>query len=175
MAERLSGDRSLAQRAMQSRLLAPVYERAWRLDASLIEAFLALTRLYRRTERWDALAELVLRRAEHTRDHALAGALLRQASEVFEERLGNPQAAITTLESLPPSLASQAGCRFVPIAVEVEPLRLLSWRYVGQSAVEAARAGASILPNAGPRDRRSASTTAGICRVGAAGAKAFMP
>ena len=30
MAERLSGDRSLAQRAMQSRLLAPVYERAWR-------------------------------------------------------------------------------------------------------------------------------------------------
>lgn len=77
-----------------------LYDRAYRMMPGLPEAFRALERIYRRSTRWEALAELYEREAEATKDSALAVGLLRSAARLYEESLDKRDRAITTLEKL---------------------------------------------------------------------------
>lgn len=77
-----------------------LYDRAWRVQPALLEAFRALERIYRQEQRWASLAEVCEHRAGLTSDAVLAVAMLRKAARVCEERLDDPQRAISLLERL---------------------------------------------------------------------------
>jgi len=77
-----------------------LYDRAYRMLPGLPEAFRALERIYRHSQRWESLAELNERQAETTKDSGLAVSLLRSAARLYEESLANRERAITTLEHL---------------------------------------------------------------------------
>jgi len=77
-----------------------LYDRAYGMVAGLPEAFRALERIYRGSERWEPLAELYEREADATKDSALAVSLLRAAGRLHEQSLGNRERAIKTLERL---------------------------------------------------------------------------
>lgn len=85
-----------------------LYDRAYRMVPGLPEAYRALGGIYRRSEQWDALAELQEREAGATKDRALGVSLLRAAAWLYEEELKNRERAIATLEKL---LALEPGDR----------------------------------------------------------------
>jgi len=77
-----------------------LYDRAYRMVPGLPEAFRALERVYRHSQRWESLAELYEREAETTTDSSLSVSLLRSSARLYEESLGNRERAIATLERL---------------------------------------------------------------------------
>ncbi|MCC6750774.1 MAG: tetratricopeptide repeat protein [Deltaproteobacteria bacterium] len=77
-----------------------LYDRAWRLLPGTPDAFRALDRIYRQSERWQPLAELYEAKAELTQDPPLMVSLLRGAAAIYEEKLRLRDRAIVTLERL---------------------------------------------------------------------------
>jgi tetratricopeptide (TPR) repeat protein len=77
-----------------------LYGRAWQVKHGQLEAFRALDRIYRTTNKWEPLAQLCQERAGTTSDGSLSVALWREAALIFDERLSQPEQAIAALETL---------------------------------------------------------------------------
>ena len=94
-----------------------LYDRAWRVRPGAADAFRALERTYRQTERWDALVELYERKAQLTEDAPLAVSLLRTAAWIYEEQLHLAHQLTTSGQYLagaplhPPSTATRVRVR----------------------------------------------------------------
>lgn len=77
-----------------------LYERAWRLAPKLLEAFIALERIYRQSESWEDLARTYEQRFDTTADKALKISVLRALADIAEQHLANPKRAIEALKKL---------------------------------------------------------------------------
>ncbi len=70
------------------------YQQALDNDDRCLEAINALERLYRRTQAWDRLVEVLNRKAHTIDDGELAVKLRLQVGEIWEERLGDNERAV---------------------------------------------------------------------------------
>jgi tetratricopeptide (TPR) repeat protein len=83
-----------------------IYEEALGIAPGRGPSFRALDRLFTARGEWRRLASLLVSEAERTRDHGRRGALLKRMAWLEEVHLGEPEAAVKTLERLlgdPPS------------------------------------------------------------------------
>jgi cellulose synthase operon protein C len=87
-------------RVKDTRRAVDLYERAERIQAGLPEAFRSLQRIYRRTGKFEALAELYERGAESTADEEQALGLMRRAARLYEEQLQNRERAVALFEKI---------------------------------------------------------------------------
>ena len=77
---------------------AGAYLEILELDPTNLRASEALEAIYRETEDWASLAELLINRAEVLEDKDAKVACLQAAAEVFENNLGDPDAAFQILQ-----------------------------------------------------------------------------
>src|SRR6185436_17038139 len=69
-------------------------------DDRCLEAINALERLYRRTQAWDRLVEVLNRKAHTIDDGELAVKLRQQVGEIWEERLGDNERAVEAFKEV---------------------------------------------------------------------------
>ncbi|MDD5308292.1 MAG: protein kinase [Deltaproteobacteria bacterium] len=69
------------------------YRAIFDIDKEHGSALIALTRLFRRTERWEELVELLARRAELTENEDETKDLLRERADVLKDKIGDKQRA----------------------------------------------------------------------------------
>ncbi|PID38893.1 MAG: hypothetical protein CSA65_01465 [Proteobacteria bacterium] len=134
----------LAERRLRDlRRAVDLYDRAWRLQPGLPEAFNALDRIYRDAKQWEPLAELYERKADLTDDTPLAVTLLRAVAEIYERRLDARERAIETLRKLQALMADDREAlmhlaRLYETSGRAEELRrtLATWAEVTEDARE---------------------------------------
>ena len=73
---------------------AEAYYKVLALDPGDAEALAALEQLFTRTQRWQDLIGVVERRIEQTNDARDREALLAVTAQIYDERLGRPEAAV---------------------------------------------------------------------------------
>ena len=73
---------------------AQAYGKVLQLDPGDAEALSALEQLFTRTQRWQDLIGVVERRIEQTNDARDREALLAVTAQIYDERLGQPEAAV---------------------------------------------------------------------------------
>jgi tetratricopeptide (TPR) repeat protein len=76
------------------------YQQALDNDDRCLEAINALERLYRRTQAWDRLVEVLNRKAHTIDDGELAVKLRLQVGEIWEERLGDNERAVEAFKEV---------------------------------------------------------------------------
>jgi len=78
---------------------ASAYQQILEVEPGHPAAGEALEQIYRDTEAWGELAELLISRADHTTDTDEKVTVLQNAAKVFEENLGDPDMAFATLQA----------------------------------------------------------------------------
>ena len=91
------------------------YQRALDTDERCIDAINALERLYRRTQAWDRLVEVLAKKAQVVDDTDQAIKLKLQVGELWEDRLGDNDRAVEAYKEVlsvdPRNLAGAHGAR----------------------------------------------------------------
>ena len=91
------------------------YQRALDNDERCIDAINALERLYRRTQAWDRLVEVLSKKSQVVDDTELAVRLRLQVGELWEDRLGDNERAVDAYKEVlavdPQNLPALQGAR----------------------------------------------------------------